>query len=125
MIILSLIGSNKNMSLKDKLKIFIKNFELILPFMICMFIFIFIMNIFLFLCGIGVSITTLNLTSFFYTLFCKVVLIKLIVTLVISAYTKEFKFFLSVSSVIFIYIRWDKLLLCYSFCKDCFSSRFK
>jgi hypothetical protein len=107
MIILSLIGSNNNMSIKDKLTYFIENFKLILPFMVSMFIFIFILNIFLILCGLDVSISTLNLTSFFYTLFCKVVLIRIVVTLVISAYTKEFKlnsFSLSVSSVIFIFI---------------------
>jgi len=75
--------------------------------MLYMFIFIFILNIFLILCGLGVSISTLNLTSFFYTLFCKVVLIRIVVTLVISAYTKQFSlnsFSLSVSSVIFIFI---------------------
>ena len=107
MIILSLIGSNKNKSIKDKLIFFIKNFESILLFMICIFIFIFSINIFLFLCGIGVSITTLNLTSFCYTIFCKVVLTRIVVTIIISTYTKQFNlknFSLSVSSVIFIFI---------------------
>ena len=107
MVILSLLGSNKNKYIKEKLIFFVENFYSILPFMICMFIFIFILNIFLILCGLGVSISTLNLTSFFYTLFCKLVLIRIVVTLVISAYTKKFSlnsFSLSVYSVIFIFI---------------------
>jgi len=107
MIMISLVGSDKNKSLIGKLNFLIKNFEFILPFMICMFIFIFVLNIFLLLCGIGVSISTVNLTLFCYTLFCKVVLIRIVITLVVSAYTKEFKlnsFSLSVSSVIFMFI---------------------
>ena len=68
MVILSLLCSNKNKSIKEKLIFFVENFYFILPFMICMFIFIFIMKIFLLLCGIGVSISTVNLTLFCYTL---------------------------------------------------------
>jgi hypothetical protein len=64
-------------------------------------------NIFLLLCGIGVSITTVNLTLFYYALFCKLVLLKIVITLVISAFTKEFhlnSFSLNVSTVIIIFI---------------------
>ena len=72
-----------------------------------MFIIIYIVNIFLLLCGIGVSITTVNLTLFYYALFCKLVLLKIVITLVISAFTKEFhlnSFSLNVSTVIIIFI---------------------
>jgi hypothetical protein len=61
MVILSLLCSNKSKSIKDKYQFIVKKkFFFILPFMFCMFIFI--VNIFLLLCGIGVSITTVNLT---------------------------------------------------------------
>lgn len=103
-----------NTSIKDKIIFYIENEKYRknmrttwLCMFLCSFIFIFILNIFLILCGWGVTISTLNLTAFFYTLFCKVVLIRIVVTLVISAYTKKLSlnsFSLSVSSIIFIFI---------------------
>lgn len=105
MVILGLIGTNQNMTIKKKIQL-LKKFEVILPFMLCMFIFIFIINVLLFLCGINVSINTTNLALFCYTIFCRVVLIKLVVALVISAYTRKFKlahFSLSVPSVVIIF----------------------
>ncbi|RMZ69662.1 hypothetical protein GMOD_00010333 [Pyrenophora seminiperda CCB06] len=100
------------MTIKDKIRFYIENKkkrEQIKTYLICMFICLFIfilfLNVFLLLCGFIIS--TLNLTSFFYTLFCKVVFMKTITTLVISFYTKELSLnslSLSVPSVIFIFI---------------------
>lgn len=106
MIVINAVFSLKKISIINRVRIIMKNRDTIFTFilenksfifisglavLIAIFIVISIMNTFLLLVGLNVIVSTGSPTLFLYTIFAKIVSIKLLVALIVSIITKQFK----------------------------------